>query len=257
MKTALSALLLLLPATALASSAFDGTWKTRLDSMKVTGTPDTFQVASGIYLCSSCTPIIQVPADGAPHPVSGHPYYDSVAVQVLSPTSIEIIDRKLGREVYDMTYVVSADGATLTAKLTDKSGAQLGMVSFTARRVAPASAGAHAVSGSWQPDQLSAANDAVRTIIYRMTPEDFTMQWNGQSYDAKFDGNQYPVAGDPAHTTVTVRRIDEHTVEETDRRDGRVTDEIRMAAAADGRTMLITDQDVQHGQTTTMTLEKQ
>lgn len=256
MKTALSALLLL-PAAALASSAFDGTWKTRLDSMKVSGTPDTFQVAGGTYLCSSCTPIIQVPADGAPHPVSGHPYYDSVSVQVLDPTSVEIIDRKLGREVYDMTYAVSADGATLTAKLSDKTGAQLGMVTFTARRVAAAPAGAHAVSGSWQPDQLSAANDAVRTITYRMTPDDFSMQWNGQSYSAKFDGNQYPVAGDPAHTTVTVRRIDDNTVEETDRREGQVTDEIRMAAAPDGHTMVITDRDMQHGQTTTMTLEKQ
>lgn len=256
MKTALS-VLLLLPVAALAGSDFDGTWKTRLDSMKVSGTPDTFQVAGGTYLCSSCTPIIQVPADGAPHPVSGHPYYDSVAVQVISPTSVEIIDRKLGHEVYDMTYVVSADGATLTAKLSDKSGAQVAMLTFTARRVAAPPAGAHAVSGSWQPDQLSAANDAVRTISYRMTPEDFSMQWNGQSYSAKFDGNQYPVAGDPAHTTVTVRKIDEHTVEETDRREGQVTDEIRMAAAPDGRTMVVTDQDMQHGQTTTMTLEKQ
>jgi len=256
MKTALSALLLL-PAAALASSAFDGTWKTRLDSMRVSGTPDTFQVAGGTYLCSSCTPIIQVPADGAPHSVSGHPYYDSVAVRVLSPSSVEIIDRKLGREVYDMTYVVSADGTTLTAKLSDKTGAQLALVSFTARRVAAAPGGAHAVSGSWQPDQLSAANDAVRTITYRMTPDDFSMQWNGQSYSARFDGNQYPVAGDPGHTTVTVRKIDEHTVEETDRREGQVTDEIRMAAAADGRTMVITDQDMQHGQTTTMMLEKQ
>jgi len=256
MKTALSALLLL-PAAALASSDFDGTWKTRLDSMKVSGTPDTFQISGGTYLCSSCTPIIQVPADGAPHPVSGHPYYDSVAVQVVNPSSVEIIDRKLGREVYDMTYVVSADGATLTAKLSDRTGAQLAMLTFTARRVAAAPAGAHAVSGSWQPDQLSAANDAVRTITYRMTPDDFSMQWNGQSYSAKFDGNQYPVAGDPAHTTVTVRKIDEHTVEETDRREGQVTDEIRMAAAPDGRTMVITDRDMQHGQTTTMTLEKQ
>ena len=256
MKTALS-VLLLLPGAALAGSDFDGTWKTRLDSMKVSGTPDTFQVAGGTYLCSSCTPIIQVPADGAPHPVSGHPYYDSVAVQVISPTSVEIIDRKLGHEVYDMTYVVSPDGATLTAKLSDKSGAQVAMLTFTARRVAAPPAGAHAVSGSWQPDQLSAANDAVRTISYRMTPEDFSMQWNGQSYSAKFDGNQYPVAGDPAHTTVTVRKIDEHTVEETDRREGQVTDEIRMAAAPDGRTMVVTDQDMQHGQTTTMTLEKQ
>ena len=40
---------LLLPAAALASSAFDGTWKTNLDSMKVTGKPDVYLLANGEY----------------------------------------------------------------------------------------------------------------------------------------------------------------------------------------------------------------
>jgi hypothetical protein len=254
MKTALAALCLL-PAVALAASAFDGTWKTRMDSLKVTGTPDSFQIVNGVYTCSSCAPVIQVRTDGVPHPVSGHPYYDSVAVTIVNPTEVEIIDRKLGREVYEMTYTVSADGTTLSARLTDRTGAQAGAVAFTARRVAAPPAGAHAVSGSWQPDRMSDANDAVRTISYQMTPDNFSMQWNGQSYSAKFDGNEYPVAGDAARTTVSVRKIDDHTVEETDRRDGQVTDEIRMAAAADGHTMVITDRDVQRGQTTTVTLD--
>jgi hypothetical protein len=249
--------LLWLPALGLADSPFDGTWKTRLDSMKVTGTPDTFQVLNGTYTCQSCTPVIAVRADGAPHPVSGHPYYDSVAVTVVSPTQLQIVDRQQGHQVYAMTYVVSADGATLSVRVTDSTGVESGVVAFTARRVAVAPGGAHAVSGSWQPDQMSAANDAVRVIRYQMTPDGFNMQWNGQSYSARFDGSEYPVSGDPARTTVSVRRVDDHTVEETDRRDGQVTDEIRLAAAADGRTLVITDKDVPHGQTTVMTLEKQ
>jgi hypothetical protein len=90
-----------------------------------------------------------------------------------------------------------------------------------------------------------------------MTPADFSMQWNGESYDAKFDGNEYPVSGDTGHTTVTVRKIDDHTVEETDRREGKVTDEIHMSASKDGKTLEVTDKDMQHGQTTTVTLDKQ
>ena len=54
--------LLLVPAAALASSAFDGTWKTRLDSMKTTGKADQFQVLDGIYTCTSCAPEIKVKA---------------------------------------------------------------------------------------------------------------------------------------------------------------------------------------------------
>ncbi|HTC15018.1 MAG TPA: hypothetical protein VK695_04365 [Steroidobacteraceae bacterium] len=256
MRTVMCALLLL-PAAAFAASAFDGTWKTRMDSMKVTGTPDTFQIAEGTYTCASCTPVIRVRADGVPHAVSGHPYYDSVAVLVVSPTQVEIVDRQLGREVYAMSYVVSADGATLSARLTDRSAAHASAVAFTARRVAACPSGAHAVSGSWQPDQLSDADDALRTISYQMTDADFSMQWNGQSYRAKFDGSEYPVSGDPEHTTVSLRKVDDHTLEETDRRAGQVTDEIRLAAAADGRSIVITDKDLQHGQTTVMTLERQ
>jgi hypothetical protein len=255
MKTVLC--VLLLPVTALASSAFDGTWKTRMDSMKVTGTPDTFQIVNGVYTCSTCTPVIRVRTDGVPHPVSGHPYYDSVAVTIVNPTEVQIVDRQVGREVYDMSYSVSSDGTTLTARLTDHTGAQAAAVAFTARRVAAAPPGAHAVSGSWQADQMSAANDALRTITFRMTADDFSMQWNGQSYDAKFDGAEYPVSGDPGNTTVSLRRVDDRTVEETDHRNGQVTDEIRLSAAADGHTLVITDRDVQHNQTTTMMLDKE
>jgi len=249
--------LLLLPAVALADSAFDGNWKTRMDSLKVSGNPDAFEVAGGMYTCSTCAPEIKVQADGLDHPVSGHPYYDTVAVTVLSPTSIRIVDKQTGREVYNITYVVSADGGTLNARLTDQTAPQMVTEAFTARRVAPGAAGAHATSGSWLPDRVSEANDALLIITYRMTPLYFGMSWNGESYQAKFDGQEYPVEGDPAHTMVSVRRIDDHTVEETDHRDGKVTDEIRMSAAQDGRTMEITDNNLQRGQTTTVILDKQ
>ena len=43
------AVLLLLPAVALAGSAFDGTWKARADSIKVSGKPDEFVLADGEY----------------------------------------------------------------------------------------------------------------------------------------------------------------------------------------------------------------
>ena len=41
--------LLLVPAAALASSAFDGTWKSNVDSVKVTGKPDVYLLAGGEY----------------------------------------------------------------------------------------------------------------------------------------------------------------------------------------------------------------
>jgi hypothetical protein len=83
------------------------------------------------------------------------------------------------------------------------------------------------------------------------------MRWNGQSYDAKFDGKEYPVAGDPGKTTVSLKKINNTTVEETDHRQSKVVDEIRLALAKDGSSIAVTDKDVALGQTITYTLEKQ
>ena len=80
---------------------------------------------------------------------------------------------------------------------------------------------------------------------------------NGQSYNAKFDGKQYPVTGDPGNTQVVLKKINARTVEEIDYRQGKVVDEIQIAAAEDGKTVMVADKDVAHGQTTTMIFDKQ
>jgi|HubBroStandDraft_1064217.scaffolds.fasta_scaffold00023_54 hypothetical protein len=249
---------LLLPAVAFASSPFDGTWKTRVDSMKVSGKPDVFEItADGIYSCPSCFPALKLKADGADHPITGNPYHDSVAVRIISATSIERTDKLHGKVMSTSTITVSADGSTLTGKFTDHTGAQVATGAFSEKRVAAGATGAHAISGTWQQQQVSDANEALRTVAYEMTPEHFSMHWNGQSYQAKFDGKEYPIEGDPGHTHVTLKKIDANTVEEIDHRMGKVTDEIRLAAAPDGKTLQITDKDLLHGQTTTYTVEKQ
>jgi len=249
--------LLLLPAMALAGSAFDGTWKTRLDSIKITGKADQFQVLNGDYTCSSCEPAIKVKADGTDQSVTGHAYYDTIAVVVVSPSSIKIIDKQGGKLVFTVAYDVSTDGNTLTGKFEDHTGSTVATGSFTETRRAAAAPGSHRVSGAWQPGPLSDANDTTRTVAYQMTSEQFSMHWNGQSYNAKFDGKEYPVQNDPGKTMVKVKKLNDHTVEEIDSRQGKVTDEIHLAAASDGKSIEVTDNDVVHHQITTFTLDKQ
>jgi len=256
MRIVTSALLLLVPAAALASP-FDGTWKTRTDSMKVTGKADQFQVVDGTYTCGSCVPEVKVKADGNDHAVTGHDYYDTVAVVVLSPSAIQVIQKLKGKQMGSVTYTASTDGNTLNGKFQDYSGTQVATGTFTETRRAAGPPGSHAVSGSWQPGDLTQANDAARTVAYQMTNDHFSMHWNGQSYNAKFDGKEYPVHNDPGGTVVTVKKVNDNTVEETDHRQGKVTDEIRLAAASDGKSIAVTDNDVIHHQIITYTLDKQ
>jgi hypothetical protein len=249
--------LLLLPAAALASSAFDGTWKGRVDSVKVTGKPDVFAVAGGMYTCTTCDPSVKVKADGSEQKVTGHDYYDTLVVKIVDAKTVERTAKLAGKVTGVYTFSVSADGSTLIGKFTDYTGAKPATVGFTEKRVAAGPAGSHAVSGSWTADKTTDANDAVTIVSYKMTDDSFSMNANGQSYNAKFDGKEYPIEGDPGHTMVTLKRVDANTVIETDTRQGKVTDEIRLAAAKDGKTIDLTDKDQIHSQTTTITLEKQ
>jgi hypothetical protein len=248
--------LLLVPATALAASALDGTWKTNLESVKTTGKPDVYLLAGGEYTCSSCSPELKVKADGVEHKVSGHAYYDTVMVKVTGPNSDELLLKQGDKPFAHLTETVSADGNTLTIKGTNYAGEHAVTFEQTAKRVAPGPAGSHPVSGSWQQEVFK-GDDTVRTVKYQMTGDGFQMHWNGQSYDAKFDGKEYAVVGDPGKTTVSLKKIDANAVEETDHRQGKVVDEIHLAASKDGKTIAVTDKDVAHGQMTTYTLDKQ
>jgi len=245
---------LLLPAAALAGTGFDGTWKTNMESLKTTGKPLVLLLAGGEYTCSSCNPPYTVKADGADHKVTGQAYFDTAKVRVTGPNSAEIVLKQGSKEIVRFSDTVSADG-TLASKVTNHMGTKTVTDELTAKRVGAAPADSHPLSGSWL-EQEHVAGD-LRPVQYRMTAKGFQMRWNGQSYDAKFDGKEYPVVGDPGKTTVSLKKIDDATVEEDDHRQGNVVDEIRLALAKDGNTITVIDRDIARGQTITYTLEKQ
>jgi hypothetical protein len=246
---------LLLPAAALAGTGFDGIWKTNMGSLKTTGKPMVLLLAGGEYTCVFCNPPYTVKADGSEHKVTGQAYFDSVKVNVTGPNSAEIVLTQGSKEVVRFSDTVSGDGTTLTSKVTNHVGTQTETDEFTATRVAAAPADSHPLSGSWVEQQHVAGEQ--RPVQYRITADGFQMRWNGRSYDAKFDGKEYPIAGDPGKTTVSLKKIDDATVEETDHRQGKIVDEMRLALAKDGNTITVIDKDITHGQIVTYTLEKQ
>jgi hypothetical protein len=253
----LVALALLIPAIALAKSPFDGTWKTRLDSMQFSGKPDVYELSNGMYDCRSCAPPYKIKADGTDQPVPEHDYLDHQAVKVVSPSSVEFTDKKAGKVMGTMMLAVSADGAKLTGKFTSYVGEKPFSGGFTEKRVGKGAAGAHAISGSWQTDSMSDMSDVARTVTLQSTPNGLKMMWNGQTTDAKFDGKEYPTVGDPGKTTVTLKKISDTQIEETDRRRGKVFDIVVWSVAADGKTITLVDTDPVPGTKVTSTLEKQ
>jgi hypothetical protein len=223
--------------------------------MKTTGKPLVLLLAGGEYTCSSCTPPYTVKADGAEHKVTGQAYFDTANVKVTGPNSAEIVLKKGSKEMVRFSDTVSADGKTLTSKVTNNYGAQTETDELMAKRMAAAPANSHPLSGAWLEQAHVGGN--LSTVQYRMTADGLQMRGNGQSYDAKFDGKEYPIVGDPGKTTVSLKKIDDATVEETDHRQGKVVDEIRLVLAKDGNTITVIEKNSALGQTITYTLEKQ
>ena len=71
---------------------------------------------------------------------------------------------------------------------------------------------------------------SVLTITYQGTADGLKMSDpNGNGYDAKFDGKDDPIQGDSGHTMVSLKRIGNDTIEETDWREGLVPPSPRLA----------------------------
>jgi hypothetical protein len=251
---------LLMPAAAAAQSAFDGTWKVDIDNAQFPTRPYAYVLKDGTYKCSSCIPPIEVEADGKYHKVTGNPYYDSVSIKVISDRSITESDKKSGKTVATTTTTISADGRTMKVEFSDNGNTSAQPMTGTAvaTRIAPGPAGSHAISGSWKMSRMENVSEGASMITFRVEGGNLDRSNpTGQSYTAKLDGSEAPFKGDPGQTSVSVRQIDKNTIEETDKRDGKVIGVQRFEITPDGKTIHITVHDMLKNTTTTASATKQ
>src|SRR5271168_3897555 len=156
------AAVLTVPMLAAAQSALDGTWKIDINKLDPSKKPDVYVLQAGMYECKTCTPPYNVKADGTDQPVTGHPYYDAVAVKVVSDHQIEVTEKKGGTVVSTTTVTVSPDGKTATFEFSDSSATNGGPPvtgKGEATRVAKGPAGSNAVSGSWRQSKLESRHE--------------------------------------------------------------------------------------------------
>jgi hypothetical protein len=251
---------LMMPGLALAQSAFDGTWKVDLKTAQFPTKPDVYLLQDGMYHCKTCVPPVDVKADGQDHKVTGHPYYDMVRIKVVDDRTIEETDKKNGKTVATSRTRVSADGNAMTFEFSDSSATNADPVTGKgeATRVAKGPAGAHAVSGSWRTAKIDSVSDNGLLFTYKVDGDRLTMSTRtGQGYTAKLDGTEAPYNGDPGTTSVSVKSVDKNTIEETDKRDGKVISTARMTVSADGKSMTVSVSDLLHGTSSQFVATKQ
>src|SRR5262249_35656285 len=129
-------------------SSIDGVWKADVSSVQFDQKPDEMLLQAGQYSCKSCVPPVTVAADGAFHPITT-PYADNLSVKVVDDHNVVRASKKGGKQTGEVKLSVSPDGNTLTGTFTDTSGTSTATGTFVETRVAPAPAGAHAISGQW------------------------------------------------------------------------------------------------------------
>lgn len=241
-----------------AQSPFDGTWRTNLNQSTFSPKPIVAFLSEGWYHCTSCNPQLDVMADGKDQPVIGQSY-DSISVREIDSNSIELICKKGGKIVSEQTRVVSSDGKTLTAKSTERpaNGGAVVTTEVKATRIGIAPAAINGTSGSWKITRVQQSDNGLLTT-FKTDGDQITMTApTGETYTAKFDGNDYPAKGANSYNAISLKRIDKNIIEETDKRDGIVVDISRMTVSSDGKKMTIVDTNTLTNRTSTYIAEKQ
>jgi hypothetical protein len=225
---------------ALAQSPFDGTWHTNIAQSKLSPKPNVFYLSQGWYHCVSCNPTFDVKADGQDQPVTGQSY-DTISVAEVDAKTIALTTKKAGKVISEQNRSVSADGKVLTVKITTHpmNSDQTITSEVTAKLVGPPPSGVHATSGSWAIDKLKESDNGLDTT-YKTNGDEITMtEPTGATYTAKLDGTDSPFKGSYSTDTVSVKKIDAHTIEETDKRGGQVVEVDKMTVSANGKTMTV------------------
>ena len=90
-----------------------------------------------------------------------------------------------------------------------------------------------------------------KSITTRFEPDGDGVKWRSEriladgkslvaTYNAKYDGKDYPLTGSPTADTVTLKRIDAHTTERVNKKGGKVGATERRTVAADGKSYVTT-----------------
>ena len=84
---------------------------------------------------------------------------------------------------------------------------------------------------------LTAIPNGIRTVADRVEADGRKVhfEWNGT-----FDGKDRPVVGDPARDAVSVKKIDDYTLEVTNKKGGKVTTVLHSEYAKDGKSRIET-----------------
>src|SRR5215472_14335763 len=225
-----------------AQNSFDRTWKLDLNSRQATGNPDAYLLQNGTYHCTTCNPPLEIPADGRDHKIAGDLCYDTFGIKVIDEHTIEETYKRNAKIVGTSKMTVSSDSRTATLEWSESCNAndESSTGKDVLTRLTEGPVGSHAISGSWAVSKRVNLSENALLITLKLTADTFSFaDPTGQNYTAKLDGTETSFQGDLSHTIVSVKRLNDTAIEESDKHDGKITEVTRFTLSSDEKSMTI------------------
>jgi hypothetical protein len=223
------------PLALAADDSFVGNWKLDPDKSQLNGLPYKIEDAGGgQYRFIFGDDVETMTLDGKGHVTK---FGDTWSIKATGPNSWESTNKRDGQVTAKSKWTISEDGQTFT--MMDeymRLDGSTGKTETTLKRTD----GTSGLVGSWESASVK--------IMSPLPIEIRKWQTDGYSYvlpaykyhlNFKLDGKEYTPTGPRVAkgTTASASKVDDHTIEVTDKLKGKTIDTVRLELSADGKTL--------------------
>ncbi len=220
-----------------ADDPFIGKWKLDLAKSKLTGqTMEIRETAANTYFFKEDEHSDEIFADGLDHITH---FGDSMAITKTSADTWTIVYKRNGVVTMNTVWKVSADNQTLTYTAT---GTRPNGQHFNNKMMLKRREGTSGLAGVWETADVELSSPLEIYIApYAGTGHAITFPGSKQMVRMKFDGKEYADDGPTVAegSTTSGQRIDDHTIETTEKVKGKVMETAKAIVSADGKTQTI------------------
>ena len=131
------------------------------------------------------------------------------------------------------------------------------LTEVTLERTGKAPAGANATSGSWRIKKLN-EDEGGLLETYKGNGDELTFSTpTGETWTAKLDGRDYPVKGSYSFDIVSLKQLNDSTVQVSYKRGGQLIEVDKITLSPDGKTMTTVVESKLTGRVSTYIASKQ
>jgi hypothetical protein len=237
-----------------ANDPFVGEWKLKPARSKLTDQMKVESVGANKYVFDFGGGSETIVVDGTDQPGN---FGSTLSVTVEAPDTWKVIRKKDGRLLITATWKLSKDGNTLT---DDFTGIEPNGSTFNLNYVYKRTAGSSGFAGTWE----STSETVNSVFVLQVRPYEgdglsFIDPSEEETKNVKFDGKDYPNLGPNVApgSASSVRRVNERTLEMTDKIDGKVMDAQRIELSSDLKTLTMTVHTVGRSEPNILVFERQ